>query len=78
MCFSRLFLSFIRYNNENHIIDCKAEEICTKKEMTFTLENLSSFTNYKIYIVAYTNAAPSEHSNDINVKTLVGSKYSTL
>ncbi|XP_005191927.1 cytokine receptor isoform X2 [Musca domestica] len=62
----------IEYNNENYIIDCKAEEVCTKKEMTFTLENLSSFTNYKVYIVAYTNAAPSEHSNDINVKTLVG------
>ncbi|XP_061395881.1 cytokine receptor-like [Musca vetustissima] len=63
----------IEYNNENHIIDCQLDSsICSKKEMTFTLENLSSFTNYKVYIVAYTNAAPSEHSNDINVKTLVG------
>ncbi|XP_073828659.1 cytokine receptor-like isoform X2 [Musca autumnalis] len=62
----------IEYNNENHIIDCELDKfVCSKKELTFTLENLSSFTNYKIYIVAYTNA-PSEHSNDINVKTLVG------
>lgn len=42
--------------------------------MTFTLENLSGYTRYKVYIVAYTVAA-SNHSNDITIETMVGSMY---
>ncbi|XP_075159104.1 cytokine receptor-like isoform X2 [Haematobia irritans] len=62
----------IQYNNENYIIDClQNKTICSKGEMRYTLENLSSFTRYKVYVVAYTIAA-SNSSNDITLDTLVG------
>ncbi|KAM7350750.1 cytokine receptor-like isoform 2-T4 [Cochliomyia hominivorax] len=62
----------IAYNNEHHIINCQTdEEKCATKQMEYRLENLSSYTTYKIYVTAFTTA-PSEHSNDITIKTLVG------
>ncbi|XP_013097747.2 cytokine receptor isoform X1 [Stomoxys calcitrans] len=64
----------IEYNNEHHIIECSSDEtgsLCSQKKMTYTLENLSSFTSYKVYVVAHT-IADSKHSNDITVNTLVG------
>lgn len=65
----------LRYNNEHHTINCQTdEEKCAPKQMVYKLENLSSYTRYKIYITAYTTA-PSEHSNDISINTLVGSEY---
>ncbi|XP_065362963.1 cytokine receptor-like isoform X2 [Calliphora vicina] len=62
----------IAYNNEHHTINCQTdEEKCAPKQMEYKLENLSSYTTYKIYIIAYTTA-PSNHSNDITITTLVG------
>lgn len=64
-----------RYNNEHYVINCELDlEKCRPQQVVYKLENLSSFTTYKIYITAYTTA-PSEHSNDIIIKTLVGSKF---
>lgn len=56
------------------MINCLTdEENCVPTQMEYKLENLSSYTIYKIYIIAFTTA-PSDHSNDITIKTLVGSK----
>ncbi|KAI9588952.1 hypothetical protein GQX74_007121, partial [Glossina fuscipes] len=62
----------IQYNNEYHALDCFKElKVCSHKDLTYKLENLSSYTSYKVYVTAYTNAA-SIPSNDIQLKTLIG------
>lgn len=71
---SPIIYLFLSYNNEHHIVNCITdEEYCVPTQMEYKLENLSSYTIYKIYIIAFTTA-PSVHSNDITIKTLVGSK----
>lgn len=50
---------------------------CTDEMLSYKLNNLKSYTKYRIYVIAYTNL-PSEPSNYIKVTTLIGGKYYTI
>lgn len=67
-------------SNEIRIVNCSEqmeENICSQRddeEMVYKLDNLSSFTSYKIYVTAHT-VLDSTPSNDVHVFTLIGSKW---
>lgn len=61
----------IYYDNERENITATNET-----KITWTIKRLSSYKNYKIYVTASTTTE-SEASNDISVRTLIGSPSTT-
>lgn len=52
----------------------KEDGLDTRKELTYKLDKLRSFYDYKVYVTAFT-VNYSNASNDIHFKTLIGGMY---